>query len=160
MPFFRHYDVVSQYDVILRILKCHNCISGYISYGIGDQICIKSDTNRVNISSIQYGSKILADLLFSVFGEIHWQNKVLLKNEWSVRLITLITWYINLVCMTYVLPSQLIGNRFLFGWLRNFDVFANISVCCFLTYCVLSVYGSIFAQGKVISPGVSSYAKL
>ena len=50
--FGRYYDVISPDDLILRILKCHHCVPGHISYGIGDQICIKSDTNRDKIAQM------------------------------------------------------------------------------------------------------------
>ena len=50
--FLRDYDVISPDDVILRILKCYQCVPGHISYGIGDQICIKSETNRAKIAQI------------------------------------------------------------------------------------------------------------
>ena len=50
--FLRHYDVISPDDVIFRILKCHHCVAGHISYGIGDRICIKSEPNRVNIAQM------------------------------------------------------------------------------------------------------------
>ena len=47
-----HYNVISPDDVILRIFKCHNGVPGLISYVIGDQICIKSETNRVKIAQM------------------------------------------------------------------------------------------------------------
>ena len=51
-PFLRHYDVISPDNGILRILKCCNYVPGHISCRLGDQICIKIETNRAKIAQI------------------------------------------------------------------------------------------------------------